>query len=479
MILSYCFIVILLIANNVAVLNAFTTVTTGTRLPSSSFRASVSLLASSSSDDNDKDNDEEKRMEIVRQLQETFYSSSDNGDDDDAASTTGGSSGSGTQWEESTGRILNLPLWRVGWVEVPGRSNCLNVHEGHYTNMFEKILRGDDPWYFGHLHLPGGTTAARTNETRFQLKDWQGEVDDDSRFYERERSAVVGALMRITDYRRLKDGRLVLLVQALERFVVDTVVESFPHGVAHVQLLPDIEDVLPAKDENFGKVARAKAIRQAVEYYHDYECDPISLPLPKDTQYMAPADVFGSEIAKCLPFCFFAKDDSVLDSSEIEDSTETQGDDDDDAVAFTGSQPLLEYRLLADLVLRNPPPLPGVTRRETQDPNALETLLWLALEDFCRNYQFVLPEEVLCLMPSTMDYLDMEPAKHPVSDKYPAKRRQRRLSYAVPALIENTNVGAAIPTRQILLNAPGTRARLAAVLERIEKMNNAVLGQFE
>jgi Lon protease-like protein len=446
MIISWSFI-LLLSAAHAALLDAFAATTL------SSFRKDVSLTSSSSADD------EEKRMEMVRQLQNTFYAS----DDDDSP---------GVQLEESAGRMLNLPLWRVGWVEVPGRSNCLNVHEGHYTNMFEKILRGDS-WYFGHLHLPGGTKAARSNENRFQLKDWRQEVDDENRFDEKERSAVVGCLMRITDYRRLKDGRLILLVQGLERFVVDTVVESFPNGVAHVQLLPDIEDI-PARDENFGQVARAKAIRQSFDY-HDYECDPIPLPLPKDTEYMSAQDVFGSEIAKCLPFCFFAKDDSMLD--KIEPSVETEGDEDD--ASFAGGQALLEHQLQGDLILRNPAPLPGVVRRKTQDLDALETLLWLELEGCCRNYKFTIPDEVLCLMPPQMDYLDMEPAKHPLSAKYPAKRRQRRLSYAAPALIENTNIGSAIPTRQILLNAPGTRARLAAVLERLELLNNAVLGQFE
>lgn len=494
--LSWCPIIALL--KTVTPLEAFTV----TPSPASTSRpvrheqaAFSQLLASSSSEDDD----EAERMEKVRRLQKTFYASTSS--DGDEPSSSSSSSGGRTEFEESTGRMLNLPLWRVGWVEVPGRSNCLNVHEGHYTNMFEKILRsGDgkcDGWYFGHLYLPGGTESARSGEKRFQLKDWKQEIGDENRFDEKERSSVIGCLMRITDYRRLKDGRLILLVQALDRFLVDTVVESFPHGVAHVQLLPDIEDTircLPREgasaaakpDENFGRIARAKAIRRSFDYY-DYECNPTPLPLPKDTEYMSPQDVFGPDIAKCLPFCFYSKDDSLLDKihdeQSVDDDTSAPQDDNGEGASdssFVGGRPLLEDQLRAELVLRDPAPVPGVARRQTDDIDALEKLLWLALEDCCRNYKFTLPEEVSCLMPvDMMDYLDIPPPKHPVSEKYSARKRQKRLSYAVPALIENTNIGSAIPTRQILLNSPGTRSRLVAILERLELLNNAVLGQFE
>lgn len=434
------------------------------------FRApSPSLsLSSSAAEDDDKD-PEKQRMEMVRQLQKTFYKQVD-GEDEEPGATL----------EESTGRMLHLPLWRVGWVEVPGRSNVLNVHEPHYTNMFEKILSRKKPWYFGHLHLPGGTKAARTKEKRFELKNWQAEVQDINRFDDSERSAVVGCLMRISDFRRLQDGRLVLLVHALERFIVDEVVQSFPHGVAHVQMLPDVDDIFPSgADENFAKPARASLVRHSFRF-HEYECDPILLPLPQDTEYMAAQDVFGVEIAKCLPFCFYSSDDAILDEVDpLERSSISSMSVGEGATAFAGGQPMLEERLQGELILRNPPPLPGVVRRETQDADALEALLWLALDDFCRCYRFTLPEEILCLMPPHIDYLGMTSAKQPISEKYPSKRRQQRLSYSVPALIENTNIGAPIASRQMLLNTPSTRARLAAVLERIEAMNDAVTGRFQ
>ena len=440
-------------------------------------------LASSSSSSLEENGDETERMELVRQLQKTFYQSSPSTDD------TNNNEEPRPRLETTTGRVLNLPLWRVGWVEVPGRANCLNVHEGHYTNMFEKILAGpQETWYFGHLHLPGGTTAARTREARFDLKTWREEMQDEKRFDETERSAVVGSLMRISDFRRLQDGRLVLLVHALERFVVDQVIQTFPYGMAHVQILPDLEDVLSNISNNssnvyedFGKEARAAAVRYSFQY-HEYECDPIPLPLPKDTEYMASSDVFGSEIAKCLPFAFYAKDDSSLHQIQPELAVvlEEMNPHETETLPQKGPEALLEYRLQNDLILRNPPPLPGITSRTAQDINALETFVWLALEDFCRNTGFVLPLEILCLMPPHMDtYLDLEPPAVRISSQYPDIRRQRRLSYALPALIENTRLGAPFPMRQILLNTPTTQARLAAVLDRFEALNNALLGEFQ
>ncbi|KAL3921223.1 MAG: hypothetical protein SGARI_006734, partial [Bacillariaceae sp.] len=138
---------------------------------------------------------EAERMAAVRSLQNSFY-----------ATTTEDDSTPRPSLAASTGIMTNLPLWRVGWVEVPCRTNCLNVHEGHYTHMFETILRGPQPWYFGHLHLPGGTKNIRSGESRFLLKNWRDEAQDEERFDIPIRSAVVGCLMQITDYRRLEDG---------------------------------------------------------------------------------------------------------------------------------------------------------------------------------------------------------------------------------------------------------------------------------
>jgi len=407
------------------------------------------FLKVSPSDDVDRPMDEAERMSMVRQLQKQFYSDA----------------GTDMEYDESTGIIRNLPLWRVGWVELPGRSNCLNVHEGHFTNMFETILASGSNW-FGHLHLPGGSSALKSRENRFMLKDWATEAQDQHRFDEPERSAVLGCLMRITDHRRMKDGRLLILVQAVERFVVTKSIQDFPYGLADVQLLPDA-DALAGLDENFGAFRRATAVKETMMYM-DYESKPILLPLPKESEYMANQEVYGSEIAKCLPFCFYDINGDVPKLLQAENAVK------DDS--FAGGQPLLEDRLLGELILRKPPPVPRVAARDA-DCDALEKLLWLALEDFCECLKFQLPDEILILQPPEMDYLNVGVAKELLSEDYPVRRRQTRLSYTLPAIIENTTVGASL--RSVLLQAPTTQSRLSAVLDRFQLLNDTLMGRLE
>eukprot|EP00568_Trieres_chinensis_P012036 CAMPEP_0183296108 /NCGR_PEP_ID=MMETSP0160_2-20130417/3806_1 /TAXON_ID=2839 ORGANISM="Odontella Sinensis, Strain Grunow 1884" /NCGR_SAMPLE_ID=MMETSP0160_2 /ASSEMBLY_ACC=CAM_ASM_000250 /LENGTH=456 /DNA_ID=CAMNT_0025457687 /DNA_START=44 /DNA_END=1414 /DNA_ORIENTATION=+ len=421
--------------------------------------ASLGMTSSSSSDDPDEA--ERRRMEMVRSLQKTFYK--DSGDDETVKRPT---------LQTDTGVVTDLPLWRVGWVETPGRANCLNVHEGQYTHMFETILSGPKPWYVGHLHLPGGFKMARTDEERYDLKTWEDELDDDERFEGTERSAVMGALMRIADYRRTEDGRLVLLVHPVERFVVSRIGQHFPYSVADVQILPDTDQLPDGADENFCKIARAAAVARSFRY-HDYEYKDIELPLPKDVEYLPAEGIPASALSKILPFAYYSTDDSSLDKIE-----ETQPASSSSA-SFAGGQPPLERRLQNGGILANPPFLAGpeTANRRTANADALETLLWLALDDFCRCTGFVLPEGILCLMPPELDYLDMEPPQRRLSPKYPPLRRQQRLSYLAPALLENINIGAGM--RQTWLNTPSTRTRLAAVLERYELINSNMMGQYQ
>jgi hypothetical protein len=148
---------------------------------------------------------------------------------------------------------------------------------------------------------------------------------------------------------------------------------------------------------------------------------------------------------------------------------------------FSGGQLSLEQEMVRGRILRNPPSIPGAETRQTQSTQALETLLWLALEEFCQLTDFQLPDEVLCLMPPNMDYLDMKPPKQHLSERYPSLRRQRRLSYTAAAFLENTELG--INLRQNLLNTPSTQGRLSAVLERFECLNvaisNRMMGEYQ
>ena len=208
----------------------------------------------------------QERMQVVRSLQSSFYKSSPLQFQPKRSALNLPSGGIWT----------HLPLWRVPWQEVPGRTNVLLVHEPVYTNMFETILRSsdNDVHYVGHLYLP---PAAHPQERRQRAKaplcTWQEQQqqqqssnnqDDD------DKSAVLGTLLRITDYRRMSDGRLLLLVQAVERFVVVHVHQTLPYSVADVQLLPDLEE-LSAAAAVVSSPLQTTTTTTAVYHNHDDE----------------------------------------------------------------------------------------------------------------------------------------------------------------------------------------------------------------
>ena len=464
-------------------------------------RQSTSILSSSGEEEGGIEDFDSKRMDLVRSLQRSFYSDDAPVDDSgvqtmEDTDTISISSTKITSFDATTGKINNLPLWRVGWVETPGRRNCLNVHEMHYTHMFEKILsqsKPDESLYFGHLYLPGGTRAAKSGEERYQLKTWREELDDENRFEDYsssstlsspdiktpmvDRSAVVGCLMEIIDHRRMEDGRLMILVQALERFVVDEIIDTLPFSIANVQVILDKEE-LPweerSADENYCKYNRGKAIAETFSL-HQYEFDKPKLPV-SDGDYLTQESVPWTEISEMLPFAYYSTDDCCLDTA----AEKTESNNNEDDVNENGELPI-EQMLWNGGVLWEPPPVSNVITRRSQDTkedtDKLETLLWLALDDFCRATGFTLPEEIRCLLPPDMDYLDIQ-TDHYLSSKYPKIRRQKRLSYLAPALIENIEFPMK-GLRQVWLNTPSIAARLNSALERYDYINNRLLGQYE
>jgi hypothetical protein len=201
----------------------------------------IQVPTSSTSSENDNDNDDEK----------------DNNDETDFTI------------------IKNLPLWRVQWTELPGSQNILNVHVPHYTNMFQKILQGKTiSWgtssssssassdsipssfsspnidkkdlYFGHIYLPGG--SENLDDELYKLLDATDATDDGQ---EKENTktkttmaSLTGVLMRISDHRQMDDGRLVLIVQAIEKFKIHKVIRSHsPYAIADVKIYPDKEQI--------------------------------------------------------------------------------------------------------------------------------------------------------------------------------------------------------------------------------------------
>jgi Lon protease-like protein len=442
---------------------------------------------SSEKHSNRSDKDLKRHMAAVRSLQMSFYASERK---------------AAPKFSKQTGMIQDLPLWRVPWVEVPGRSNVLNVHDPMYTNMFETILYGPKPWCFGHLYLQGGSQNLKSSEPGYRLSTWNDNADY-SATHQEQHSATVGCLMKISDYRRMADGRLLLLVHAMERFVVTDVVETVPYSIAHVQILPDMEEIDPDIEWMFNykeqeiKLARAMAIEESIRF-HDYEYDPEhKLPCP-DTADLDLTDVLGSSIAKVLPYCPYSKvlappapiiRDSVM---FLEDAKHVSTDD---------SSPTLESQLLQGHILNEPPPAhpESLTPRKDLTIDELEYELWLAINDFLISSRTPVSPVLLGLVPSrgvkwpaqfklktiskgfVNGFPELKGVQHDFVElppSYPSYRRQRRLSYSAAYLLERTGVGG-LGLRQTLLEIPSTQGRLRLVLERFDLMHSQKWGEFQ
>eukprot|EP00536_Pseudo-nitzschia_multiseries_P012582 jgi/Psemu1/290382/fgenesh1_pg.490_\ len=164
------------------------------------------------------------RMELVRKLQRSFYQpETESTDPEEAVATT-------TTTSSSSAAILvdlPLPLWRVQWTELPGYQNVLNVHVPHYTRY------------------SGDGTSSGDGSENLDNPDHALQKGD------------MGVLMRISDSRQhTEDGRLTLVVQALERFRIHRVVRSHsPYAIADVELVVDEEQTAGGSSE--AAVARA------------------------------------------------------------------------------------------------------------------------------------------------------------------------------------------------------------------------------
>jgi Lon protease-like protein len=422
---------------------------------------------------------EEIRMNIVRSLQNSFYSSASNSEDEASASN----------WSstivQNGGSIPHLPLFRVPWIEVIGRTNVLFIHEPMYTNMFEEILRApSSPRWFGHLQRSVAEGASgSSNSAASPLQAWNAASLEDEEDHVNP-SYVLGTLMNITDFRRMKDGQLLLLVQAMERFVVTEVHQTLPYGVATAQLLPDIEELQlrPDRDEApteaLVRPARTRALAQAQQTWWPYEFAGTPLPLPSDPRTpLAWSDVVGTALAQVVPF-------AALQPDRYPISTTDELHNDIDIVDQQTSPPLevclLERGILSEEHLDIPPSL-----RQTDSTAELEMRLWLVLNDYFtkrRNGGASIPSHLLGWLPSSFrpgllasiaNVLERDGQLVSVPADYPDLRRQKRLSYAAAQLLEGLGEDpeqGVSALRQTLLQIPSTRLRLAYVVARWEEV---------
>jgi len=512
-------------------------------------------------------------MQAVRSLQVAFYkSAAPSSSRSNAETSTATSSSSSIHYADrlmdwSSGRIWNLPLWRVPWMEVPGRSNVWNVHEPMYTNLFETILHSEPPWLVGHLYSPTAAAAAtgsqktkqkinrkkndkgmanqeedNNQDAWYKLQTWKQRAEllakaknnNNNSFQATPSSSVpssvIGTLLKIADYRRMEDGRLLLLVQSIERFIVTDIVQELPYAKAHVQLLPDIEEVEDSdwkdtRHEHEIAPARALAVAESLVRWHRYEYENTMLPLPLQSDLPA-HQVIGSALAKVLPYAPYS---SVIHVETLaHESLETaqwgpterrrqqqQKHQPHDYVSsesnsslsynnMTSTESTLEHCLEQQGILRGyNSSLPSLVHHSLRELSLdqLEIRLWLALNDFLKQTRTPVSPILLGLLPHLAAEKEQnEPASASlfawpadfvlekiaqaideqtvldhkyvrVSPFYPALRRQKRLSYSAAALLEQALLAEGemvTPFRLQLLEISSVHQRLAYVLQCVE-----------
>uniref|UniRef100_A0A7S1D6I4 Uncharacterized protein n=1 Tax=Cyclophora tenuis TaxID=216820 RepID=A0A7S1D6I4_CYCTE len=145
------------------------------------------------------------------------------------------------------------------------------------------------------------------------------------------------------------------------------------------------------------------------------------------------------------------------------------------------------------MILREAPKHPEVMIAQDDstssfDIDELELRVWTSLQDFCANTRFSPPPSVMCLFPPNAKNTwslknNVQAASRTTTpilsppDEYPSKRRQRRFSFSVSAFLEGTELGTDL--RQMWLETPSTYSRLRSILDRLENLNQSLLGEFQ
>ena len=508
--------------------------------------------------ENESEEDEARRMAVVRSLQMSFYKPSAEKSTTTSTSTSSSITDTPTYLDETTGIIHNLPLWRAPWQEVPGRSNVLNVHDPTYTSMFESILysqsqqqQSNQQLIFGHLFLEGGSrnlSPKKVSTKKYQLQTYNDIISTTSNATitssstsstsTSSSSAVLGCLMYVQDYRRMADGRLLLLVYAMERFIVTKVHQQLPYSIVDVQLLPDDSN---GNDDSYStgtgddttnnnnkeliaSQRRIHTIQQNMKY-QSYEYDPNqTLQLPNGPK-VAVKHVSYDAMAKVLPFCPYNNNPYNYDNDDDDHLQQQQQqlvqdqNDNNDIMS-------MEYQLLRNGILKVPPSDPEFTNLfKDLSTNLLEYELWIAIQQYLIVARKPISPALLTLLPPSKFVVDEDNnsdqgetttlwpddfvlhkiahslrsdnttrtctiggvttiSEHtyvPLSEQYPASRRQRRLSFSAAYLLETGDEPEkAQQSRAELLSIPSTHQRLKVVLERFYQWQATHdLGQFE
>jgi Lon protease-like protein len=393
----------------------------------------------------------DQRMELVRQIQKSFYVGEE-----------------GVEFQGTT--LENLPLWRVQWTELPGYQNVLNCHVPHYTHMFNKILAGPKPWYFGHIYLPKGSDNLD---------------NPDYKLLEGTDATMTGVLMQVSDYRQLDDGRLVLIVQALERFRVVEATQHTPYAIANVEFIPDTElvqshlsdaqqvvaDALLTEDHSWS-TAYAAAVAEAVHWH------------PFEFRYVDVQEAGGANgaVAPLVNFDAEALNGKEFDAIPImQDHVETSNSPKKDSIIQSSDPIQLEYevwvaldtmiRLLTKLNPDQQMNVPIPTQMLGLIPKEPVTGSWpdgFALSEYAAKLE---REKAMVGTATKSPFVQVDD----VASTYPALRRAHRLSYAVWMLLESIVVeGTKAVSQQTILEMESISARLLAAKMHLDGINYAL-----
>ena len=381
---------------------------------------------------------ESQRMSLVRSIQASYYNSTSIKTEPTTISTAG--------------IVSHLPVWNVHWTELPGRSNVLNIHKPLYVHLFETIIRGPKPWYLGHV--------------------------------EESSTAKVGTLMRIVDYRRIKDGRILLYVQGLERFAVQDLIQEKPTILAHVQILPDLEEI-KITGEQKKQQEEELSIRDSFSKWHAYEYDStIQIPIRNTAKEISLSDIYGPDLQTIMPFATYSK---KMIMARTKNDEEFSSDVPKLISSHKNSTVLSKTMndMIENNILKSPQLHPEIHRitNNSMSNDDLEYQLWIYMDEFVRTQMeaktknthtknsknvdklisFLSP--LIMLLPPSTTWPDnfishqlQTNNNQTLIEEYPNHRRQRRLSYVSSILLEYAGLDNGI--RQILLEIPSTRERL-------------------
>jgi len=509
--------------------------------------------------DDDDENDanasqrrKEQRMSNVRAVQNMFYSpdaaaaDSRSANNEASAESKSSSSSSTPRLDFDTGIFYNLPLWRekLGYTELPGRSLLGFVKDPAYTHMFETLLRsgsggGDgssnsNNRYFGQLRMDNDDVGINVNaaapspllsaaapppprprETDMStpLHGWNDRLTNDE-------AVVVGTLMRINDHVRLDDGRLMLHLHAVERFVVLEPSRLLPYPRADVMLLPDEEELVAAEGEtkdgnNTATIGIGSAVEQSLLRWNRFEFDSsVRFPMARrgegdDDAIMSLAEVLlsGGEDAfgSLIPFAPYAYSYS---EGELDHNNNSKAEHRAEQTTTSGSTTPDISELAKHNVTREAKSFAleqlecTINQNTMQHTDEIERDLWILIDEYVqlRDVTDVFPKHLLSLLPKGMDWPEQFAlnklanayaaialaAKAEEGDNnsfayvadrsdYPNQRRQKRLSYACTALLGgpvNDHPLLNRTMRRRLLEMPSTKGRLWAARELFEAYNS-------